>query len=100
MTEFANIRYGVPQGSILGPTLFHIFINDLPLNFDFCLSDFCADDGTVHTHDKNVETVEIKLQGDLNNAKHWSEENKLPLNYNKTTCMTIGTKKELMTVVN
>ena len=40
---------------------------------------------------KKDETVEIKLQGDLNNAKHWSEENKLPLNYNKTTCMTIGT---------
>ena len=60
----------------------------------FAISDFYADDGTVHTHDKNVETVEIKLQGDLNNAKHWSEENKLPLNYNKTTCMTIGTKKK------
>ena len=100
LTEFANIRYGVPQGSILGPTLFLIFINDLPLNFDFCLSDFYADDGTVHTNDKNVETVEIKLQGDLNNAKHWSEENKLPLNYNKTTCMTIGSEKELMTVVS
>ena len=49
----------------------------------------------MHTHDKNVETIEIKLQGDLNNAKHWSEENKLPLNYNKTTCMTIGTKKRI-----
>ena len=94
LTEFANIRYGVPQGSILGPTLFLIFINDLPLNFDFCLSDFYADDGTVHTHDKNAKTVEIKLQGDLNNAKHWSEENKLSINYNKTTCMTIGTKKK------
>ena len=90
----------MPQGSILGPTLFLIFTNNLPPNFDFCFSDFYADDGTVHTHDKNVETVEIKLQGDLNNAKHWSEENKLPLNYNKTTCMTIGTKKLLMTVVN
>ena len=47
----------------------------------------------LHTNDKNVETVEIKLQGDLNNAKYWSGENKLPFNYNKTTCMTIGTKK-------
>ena len=30
-----------------------------------------ADDGTVHTHDKNIETAEIKVQGDLNSAKHW-----------------------------
>ena len=48
----------------------------------------------MHRNDKNVETVEIKLQGDLNNAKYWSEKNKLPLNYNKTTCRTIGTKKK------
>ena len=47
----------------------------------------------MHTHDKNIEIVEMKLQGDLNPAKHWSAEHKLPLNYNKTTCMTIGTKK-------
>ena len=47
-----------------------IFINDSPLNFDFCLSEFYADGGTVYTHDKNIETVEIKLQGDLNNAKN------------------------------
>ena len=93
LTEFTNIRYCVPHESILGPTLFLIFINDLPLNFDFCSSDFSTDDVTVHTYDKNIETVEINVQGGLNNAKHWTKENKLPLNYNETTCMTKGTKK-------
>ena len=34
------------------------------------VSDFYADDGTLNNHDKNIETVEIKLHGDLNNAKH------------------------------
>ena len=57
------------------------------------ISDFYADGGTVYTHDKNILTIENKLQGDLNNTKHWSKENKLPLNYNITTSMTIGTKK-------
>ena len=42
----------------------------------------------------------LKLQEDLNNAKHWSNENKVPLNNNKTTCMTIGNKKELIAFVD
>ena len=66
------------------------YFHDLLLNFDFCLSAVHADDGTVHTHDKNIATIEIKLQGDLNNAKHWSKENKLGVK--KTNFHSIITK--------
>ena len=74
LTEFSNIRSGGPQGSILGPTFFPIFINDPPPHFEFCLSDFYADDGTVNTNDKKLDRVECKLQGELGNAKHWSKK--------------------------
>ena len=61
LTEFANIRYGVPHGFILGRTLFLYFINDLhvPLNFDFFLLHLFADDGTVHTDDKKLRNRSI-----------------------------------------
>ena len=53
LTEFADVHFGVPQGSILGPTLFLLFINDLSLFLNHCFSDFFADDATFHTHSKN-----------------------------------------------
>ena len=40
------------------------FINDLPLSVQYCSSDFYADDATFHTHDKDIHTIENRIQSD------------------------------------
>ena len=94
-TDFLNILSGVPQGSILGPTLFLLFINDLPLCFEHCSSDHYADDATVHTKDSSVNSIEHNIMYDLKNAIKWSKPNKMQLHYGKTTCMLVGTRQRL-----
>ena len=69
LSAFTYMKSGVPQGSILGPTLFLLFINDLPLFMSYCYSEFFADDATLYTHDKNPNKVEEQLQCGADNAK-------------------------------
>lgn len=95
LSDFAHVKSGVPQGSNLGPTLFLLFINDLPLFLKYCYADLFADDATFHTHDKTLDTVEVKLQCDANNAKDWSQNNNMHVHYDKTNYMIIGTMHRL-----
>ena len=95
MSDFANINSGVPQGSILGPTLFLLFINDLPLLLKYCYADIFADDATFHKNSPDIEEINDEMLIDFFNIVFWSKQNKLPINFNKSAYMILGAKRRL-----
>ena len=85
-----SITAGVPQGSILGPLLFVLFINDLPLHVHTRL-DMFADDTTLLASSANVEELKNTLSSEVSNVNQWATNNELPLNCSKTkTILTDG----------
>ena len=81
MATYSNIQSGVPPGSILGPTLFLLFVNDLPLFLKHCFCDLFADDATVHTSSTDINTINDEISADLLQIIYWSKRNKLPINF-------------------
>ena len=89
-----RVLNGVPQGSILGPLMFLLFINDLPLYTDNVKTDLYADDTTLHENDKSISNIKKKLQIALNNLQEWCKNNGMVLNTTKTKIMLITTRQK------
>lgn len=87
-STWKRVTSGVPQGSVLGPVLFLIFINDLPDAMDCALKLF-ADDTKIYNVIKSHEDEE-KLQGDIFNACDWASKWQMIFNIKKCKTMHIG----------
>jgi hypothetical protein len=94
------ISIGVPQGSILGPILFLIYINDLTQFSGLSHCNLFADDALFYVNCKDVKSVENALQGAIDNVSEWYKCNKLTLNVKKSNIMIIHRKKHLDDKIN
>ena len=84
------VSYGVPQGSVVGPTLFSIYINNLPNTIGLEGMQKYADDTVLYGSDCTA------LQGKLNKAFEWCGKNILTLNSKKTQWMRVGPQQQKM----
>ena len=89
---WANVKSGIPQGSVLGPILFVIFINDMPNTIrSFC--QLFADDAKIFRNIKSPSDSDC-LQEDIDKLTEWSIRRQLSFNESKCKSMHIGYKNE------
>ena len=89
------IKCGVPQGSCLGPLVFLLFINDMPLSLHNSKVTMYADDTSLAYAFNSIDDITTAMNTELESLKKWLHGNKLALNVTKTTSMIIGTNRKL-----
>ena len=98
LSKRLEVKQGVPQGSVLGPVLFLLFVNDLPLYLHNSSADIFADDTTLSlkAHFDDIVNLTNNLHSDLVNFSEWSKENRMFINVEKTKIMLVTTSKAFL----
>ena len=89
-SEWELVRRGVPQGSVLGPVFFNVHINDLFYHIKRANLNAYADDEQLYSSDKDLETLNTRLEHELGIANNWYERNGMIVNPEKHQAMVLG----------
>ena len=91
ISELKSISSGMPQGSILGPLGFIIYVNDIPNSVPDLSLILYADDTSAFTSHKDIDTLNNIMNDGLNKLNRWFQSNKLSLNTKKSNIMLFET---------
>ena len=99
MSTARRVTCGIPQGSILGPLFFLIYINDLPECLNHATPRLFADDTNLTIAGEHIQEIESSMNSDLTCINEWLLANKLSINVAKTEFILIGSARKLNNIV-
>jgi hypothetical protein len=101
LSTWEKITDGVPQGSVLGPLSFLIYIKDLPkIVKDNTIPILFADDTSILVKGSNLKDFQSNMLNTFNCVNKWFKINLLSMNINKTHCIQFTTKNKPTTDIN
>ena len=93
-SDWKNVGDGVPQGSVLGPLLFLVYINDITSDLSSDCFLFADDTSMLEIVNETPEKSAVKLNNDLSTISKWSQQWLVTMNASKTRTITFTVKKK------
>ena len=98
ISQIKSVNIGVPQGTVLGPILFLLYVNDLPSIITDALLSMYADDSFLCSSAFSIKEACNKLNSCLIHVSNWFKENRLLINTSKSHFMVIGTQSRIKNI--